>query len=299
MTTIEDTKTEAAVVAELADQAAENQRVAVSVGEVYLVRGDEGQLRVVDTDDYAQHPRHKEAKRSVTDAASFVAYVNRHADDHTEVYAHTNTSKVIAVIDSHDESTGDPGWQKHRVSLDLEHSKQWLAWKNADGKLLAQDEFADFIDDQWNDVIDPEPARMIDIARTFQAHTKVNFESVIRDTSGDVKLSYIEDTAAKAGQKGDIEIPARIQLALRPYIGGPIYSIWANFRYRLRGGSVSLGFKLERPELILEAAFADIVTEIRDGKTEKRANAVSSELVETRVHDGIGNVPIFYGRPAA
>jgi uncharacterized protein YfdQ (DUF2303 family) len=299
MTTIEDTKTEAAVVAELADQAAENQRVAISVGEVYLVRGGDGELRIVDTDGYAPNPRHKEAKRSVTDAASFVAYVNRHADDHTEVYAHTNTSKVVAVIDSHDESTGDPGWQKHRVSLDLEHSKQWLAWKNADGQLLAQDEFADFIDDQWNDVIDPEPARMIDIARTFQAHTKVNFESVIRDTSGDVKLSYIEDTAAKAGQKGDIEIPARIQLALRPYIGGPIYSIWANFRYRLRGGSVSLGFKLERPELILEAAFADIVTEIRDGKTEKRANADSSELVETRVHDGIGNVPIFYGRPAA
>ena len=297
MTTIEDTKTEAAVVATLAGQALGAESLAV--GEVYLVADEDGGTRVIDTDGYAPNPRHKEAKRSVTDAASFVAYVNRHADDHTEVYAHTNSSTVIAVIDSHDEATGDPGWQKHRVSLDLEHSKQWLAWKNADGKLLPQDEFADFIDDQWNDVIDPEPARMIDIARTFQAHTKVNFESAIRDTSGDVKLSFIEDTTAKAGQKGDIEIPARIQLALRPYIGGPIYSIWANFRYRLRGGSVSLGFKLERPELILEAAFADIVTEIRDGKTEKRPSADSSELVETRVHDGIGDVPIFYGRPAA
>lgn len=60
-----------------------------------------------------------------------------------------------------------------------------------------------------------------------------------------------------------------------------------------------LGFKLERPELILEAAFADIVSEIRDGKTDKRPNADSSELIETRVHDGIGDVPIFYGRPAA
>jgi len=293
MTTIEDTKTEAAVVAELADQAAENQRVAVAVGEVYLVRGDEGQLRVVDTDEYAEHPRRKVASRSVTDAKSFVEYVNRHGSESSEVYAHTNTSKVVAVIDSHEGGGYDPGWQKHRVSLDLEHSKQWLAWKAADGKLFEQSDFADFIDDQWNDVIDPEPARMIDIARTFQAHTKVNFESAIRDTSGDVKLSYVEDTAAKAGQKGDIEIPARIQLALRPYVGGPIYSIWANFRYRLRGGSVALGFKLERPELILEAAFADIVTEIRDGRTDKRDGE------ELRVHDGIGEVPIFMGRPAS
>ncbi len=293
MTTIEDTKTEAAVVAQIQQQADGEAHVPIHPGELYLIPDSMGGLRQIDTDEYSANPRRKEAKRSVTDAASFVAYLNRHADDHTEVYAHTNSSKVIGVIDSHDEATGDAGWQKHRISLDLEHSKQWLAWTKADGKLLAQDEFADFIDDQWNDVIDPEPARMIDIARTFQAHTKVNFESALRETSGDVKLSYIEDTAAKAGQKGDIEIPARIQLALRPYVGGPIYSIWASFRYRLRGGSVALGFKLERPELILEAAFADIVTEIREGKTDKRDGE------ETRVHDGIGDVPIFYGRPAA
>jgi len=105
--------------------------------------------------------------------------------------------------------------------------------------------------------------------------------------------SYVEETKAGAGEKGDIEIPARIQLALRPYVGGPIYSIWANFRYRLTGGAVVLGFKLERPELILEAAFADIVTEIRDGRTDKK------DGTETRIHDGIRGVPIFMGRPAA
>lgn len=293
MTTIEDTKTEAAVVAELADQNAEAQRVAVATGEVYLVRGHDGGLYVTDTDDYAEHPRRKAGARSVTDAASFVAYVNRHADSHTEVYAHTNTSKVVGIIDSHDEAGTPGGWQKHRVTLDLEHSKAWAAWANADGRFMAQDEFADFLDDRYLDVIDPTAARMIDIARSFQAHTNVTFESTIRDTSGDVKLNFVEDTKAKAGQKGDIEIPARIQLALRPYVGGPIYSIWANFRYRLRSGDVLLGFKLERPENILEAAFADIVTEIRDGRTDKRDGE------ETRVHDGIGDVPIFMGRPAA
>ena len=293
MNTIEDTKTEAAVVAEIQRMADGEAHEPIQPGEVYLVPAVNGALTAIDTDSYSPVPRHKEAKRSVTDAASFVAYVNRHRDSRTEVYAHTNTSKVVAVIDSHDEAGERAGWQKHRVSLDLEHSKQWLAWKEADGRLMPQDEFADFIDDQWNDVIDPEPARMIDIARTFQAHTKVTFESAIRDTSGDVKLSFVEDTNAKAGQKGDIEIPARIQLALRPYVGGPIYSIWANFRYRLRGGSVVLGFKLERPELILEAAFADIITEIRDGRTDKKDGA------ETRIHDGIGSVPIFMGRPTA
>lgn len=287
MTAIEDTKTEAAVVAHLADLSAENQRVAVAAGEVYLVRDGDGGLRVEDTDDYAERPRHTAARRVVTDAESFVRYVNRHGLDGTEVYAHTNSSSVVAIIDSHEGHTGEPGWQKHTLTLALEHSKPWLAWTNADGNLMEQSEFADFLEDRWSDVIDPEPARMIDIATTFQAKTKVDFDSGVRLDSGDVKLTYTEETAAKAGQKGDIEIPKKIQLVLRPYIGGPQYSIWANFRYRLRGGNVLMGFKLERPENVLEAAFADIVTEIRDGANDKDGASI---------HPGIGEVPIFNGR---
>ena len=297
MTSIEDTKTEAAVVASIQQQADGEAHQPIDASEVYLVPDGQGGLRVVDTDAYGQVPRHREAKRLVTDAASFVAYVNRHKVAGTEIYAHTNTSSVVAVIDSHWATDGpEPalgGWQKHKLSLVLEKSKAWLAWENADGKLVDQQTFADFLDDRYLDVIDPAPAVLIDIARTFQAKTSVNFESGFREGSGDVTLNYVEDTKAKAGQKGDIEIPSRIQLALRPYVGGPVYSIWANFRYRLNGGNVVLGFRLERPENILEAAFADIVTEIRDGRTDKR------DGVETVVHGGVGGVPIFNGKPSA
>jgi len=262
-------KTENEAVADLADIAAEQQRTSIATGEVYLVRDGDGGLRVVDTDSYAAAPRHASAARSVSDAASFCAYLHRHGGASTEVYAHTNTSKVVAIIDSHSEL---PGWQKHRVSLDLEKTKAWLAWENADGHLFAQDEFADFLDDRWSDVLEPDAGVLI-----------------VRLDSGDVKLTFEEKTTAKAGQKGDIEIPKKIKLGLRPYVGGPVYAIWAHFRYRLRGGQVLLGFKLERPENTLEAAFADIVTDIREGRTN------GDELV----HAGIGDIPIFAGKPSA
>lgn len=297
MTTIEDTKTEAAVVAELTRQSDGEAHLPLTPGEVYLVPDSEGGLTVIDTDKFAATPRHRAAARVVTDAASFVAYVNRHKVAGTEVFAHTNTSSVVAVIDSH-QSTDGPvpaiaGWQKHTLKLALEKSKAWLAWEAADGQLFDQATFADFLEDRFIDVIEPAPALLIDIARTFQAKTKVDFESGIREASGDVTLNYVEETTAKAGQKGNIEIPARIQLALRPYVGGPIYSIWASFRYRLSGGNVRLGFKLERPENTLEAAFADIVTEIRDGVTDKDGKPVVG------AHTGIGEVPIFNGKPSA
>lgn len=280
--------TDAAIVAELAEQADTEARVPIDEGELYLVRGTQGELHVIDTDEYAAAPRHRKAARVVTDAASFVAYVNRHRVPGTEIYAHTSTSSVVAVIDSHEGADGIPGWQKHTLRLGLEKSKPWLAWENIDGHFLPQEDFADFLDDQWSDVIDPAPAVLVDIATTFHAKTNVEFNGGVRLDSGDVKLTFEEKTTAKAGQKGDIEIPKKIQLALRPYIGGPIYSIWAHFRYRLRGGQLTLGFKLERPENVLEAAFADIVTEIREGRTDK----------DVFVHAGVGDVPIFAGKPA-
>lgn len=289
MTSLEDVKTEAAVVAQIADEAAEAQRVPVSTGEVFLVRDDDGGVHAIDTDAYAEIPRHTQASRIVTDAESFANYVNRHKLAGTEVYAHTNTSSVVALIDSHEGTEGHPGWQKHRLTLALEKSKAWQAWEKADGQLFEQDAFADFLDDRWSDVRDPEPAVLIDIATTFHAKTNVDFNGGVQLESGNVKLSYEEKTTAKAGQKGDLEIPKKIQLALRPYVGGPIYAIWAHFRYRLRNGSVALGFKLERPENVLEAAFADIVTDIRDGREASEA---------LRGHAGIGDVPIFNGKPA-
>lgn len=293
MTSIEDTKTEAAVVAELADLAAESQRVPVAVGEVYLVRDGQGGLYTIDTDEYAATPRHTAAHRTVTDAASFVKYVNRHKTAGTEVYAHTASSAVVAVIDSHEGTDADAGWQKHKLTLALEHTPAWLAWAERD---LAKDKhawfdqqsFAEFIEDRALDVLSPDHGTLIDIATTFEAKQKADFGSAVRLQDGSVKFEYQETVAAKAGQKGELQIPKQFEIAVRPYFGGPIYKLVAQFRYRISGNGLLLGYALERPEVILEKAFEDIVTEIRDGKHEQG---------EWPDHDGIGDVPIFYGRP--
>jgi uncharacterized protein YfdQ (DUF2303 family) len=269
----------------------------VEPGDVFTVPNGRGQVIVRDTDDYAATPRHTAGNRVVTDAASFVAYVNRHKLAGTEVFAHTSASTVVGVIDSHEGSVGEPGWQKHKLTLSLEHTKAWLAWIAHDlgtvGKSgwMDQQEFAEFIEDRALDVIEPDHARVIELATKFEASTKVEFGSAVRLDTGEVKFEYVETVGPKKGNKGDIEFPKELKLGLRPYIGGPIYYVFASLRYRISGNGLVLGYALQRPENILEAAFQDIVTEIRDGRIDKRDGQ------EVRVHDGIGDVPIFFGKP--
>jgi uncharacterized protein YfdQ (DUF2303 family) len=287
--------TEAEVVAALAVQAA--APAVVEPGVVIAVPGQDGEIRLLDTDAFADAPRRAKAKRSVSDAESFVRYVNRHRTPGTEVYAHVLSSAVVAVIDAHHGTDEPAGWQDHRVELALEHSKEWLAWNARDlGQnprgWFNQQEFAEFIEDRALDVHDPDHARLIEIATTFEAKSKADFNSAVRLDNGDVRFDYVEQTTAKAGEKGDIEIPKQLTLALRPYIGGPRVWVTAQFRYRLAGGGLMLGFALVRPEVILETAVDDIVTEIREGKTIRPENGD-----ETVIHTGVGDVPIFYGKP--
>jgi uncharacterized protein YfdQ (DUF2303 family) len=283
------TNAEAAVVAGLARQAASTETL--DPGSVLAAPAEDGRIYVVDTDAYADSPRHIEAKRVVGDAESFVQYVTKHViDGHTEVYADVPSSSVVAVLDSHDAEQG--GWQKHTARLELRKTKSWEAWEKVDGQLLQQTEFAEFIEQQALDVRSPETAVLIEIAQSFQAKTSVDFEGGERLDSGQVRLEYKETVTAKAGQKGHIDIPTELELLLRPYIGGPVYVVVARFRYRLRGPQLGLGVVLTRPTEILDAAFADIVTEIRDGKTVVKGDE------KTVVHEGIpASVPVYSGRP--
>lgn len=286
--------TEAEVVATLAQQATTPEKL--TPGELYAVADSNGGTKLITTDEYAETPRHPSGRRTVTDAASFVAYVGRHGLSGTEVYAHTNSSSVVAVIDSHEGAGGEPGWEKHKLTLSLEHTKAWLAWAARDlganpKAWMDQQEFAEFIEDRALDVIEPDHARLIELATRFEATTKVEFGSAIRLDNGEVQFEYSETVGPRKGNKGAIDLPKELRLGLRPYIGGPIYFVFAQLRYRIRQEGLVLGYALQRPENILEAAFADIVTEIRDGKTDTRDGA------ETRIHEGIGDVPIFYGRP--
>jgi len=288
-------QTESEVVADLTRQAQEPHKLD---GGVYAVPSMDGGVAIIDTDKYGVTPRHTAAARTVTDAVSFVGYVNRHVLPGTEVYADTPNSSVVAVIDSHEGTDGEPGWQKHRLTLSLEHTKAWKAWVARDlGQVPAawmdQQEFAEFIEDRALDVLDPDHATLIELATKFEATKNVEFGSSVRLDNGEVKFEYTETVGPKKGTKGDVKLPKEIRLGLRPYIGGPIYSVWASLRYRMGSNGLRLGYALQRPENVLEAAFADIVTEIREGRTDKDAETKE----ETVVHQGIGDVPIFYGRP--
>jgi uncharacterized protein YfdQ (DUF2303 family) len=205
-------------------------------------------------------PPRKTGTTTVRDAASWIAYWEKHADTNSEVYADSERLTVTAVLDAHTEDAAR--WSGHRLMLSLRQTDAWKQWLQYDGKLLGQEQFAEFLEDHLPELLEPSSADMLEIAQSIQATTKVDFQSGTRLATGQRQLQYVETTTAKAGQKGQLTIPETFVVGLIPFEGSEGYRLTARLRYRIEGSGLRMGYKLERPGDIQRTAFADVVAAI-------------------------------------
>lgn len=246
-------------VIDVAQQAAEPAKL--ETGHVYTVTTAQGVQKIDLTGpEYRDFPSRKTGTTTVRDVDSFLAYFDKHAGEHSEVYADVQARTVTAVLDAH--SPDAANWGGHRLVLQLRATTAWQEWTAASGNLMPQNQFAEFVEDHLADIVEPDGATMLEIAESFQATSKAEFQSSQRLATGERKFAYVEDAEAKAGRKGDITIPAELKLALRPFEGAEHYAVQARFRYRLNANALLLGVKLDRPDDVLQAAFADVRTAI-------------------------------------
>lgn len=210
-----------------------------------------------------EHPRRKSGSYTVRDVDSFVEYVQKHGLEETELWGDRTRGTVTAVIDAHGAVGTHAGWESHQAELRLEQDPDWAAFVGKDGEMVSQARFAEFIEDHLHVFAKPKAADMLELAQTFQATTKVDFESSNRIKSGETQLVYQEHTTSTAGKKGNLAIPDEFVVGLSPYrgVGTDPYAVTARFRYRIEGQHLVLGYRLVRPDKVLDDAF-DQVTQL-------------------------------------
>ncbi|WP_257138461.1 YfdQ family protein [Streptomyces sp. rh34] len=229
-------------------------------GKVYAFHTPTG-VHQVDLTGPAAAPTRKTGTTTVRDAASFHAYFEKHADIDTEVYADSDRLTITAVLDAHQADA--PRFGGHVLRLSLRETEAWKQWATLDGRLLGQEQFAEFLEDHLPELLEPSAAEMLEIAQSIQGATKAEFQSSTRLSSGQRQFQFVETTTAKAGQKGQLTIPETFTIGLVPFDGSEGYKLTARFRYRVgRDGELTLGYKLERPGDIRAKAFQDVVTAI-------------------------------------
>lgn len=244
-------------------------------GTLYGLIGEAGNLVIQDTDSYARAPRSTHRMVVVLDAASWLDYWASWSEPELgpEAWSDPDERTITGILDVRSDEGEGMGWCGHIVTLCPEKTTDWKAWLANSGKLLGQEQFAEFIEDHLPQIVEPPGADMLEIAQSLQGAVKAEWKQARRLSDGQVGLSYVETANATAGQKGQLAIPAEFALALAPFKGGAPYKIKARFRYRIAGDQIALGYKLDRADDVEDAAWNDILTEVRDGLAEQPVTA--------------------------
>jgi uncharacterized protein YfdQ (DUF2303 family) len=209
-------------------------------------------------------PRFLCAAPMFNEVGAFIAYVNSFKDDATRIFYHD--SGVFEAIFDYHRTADDPRHGDHRASLALQHAPEWKIWTANNGKQMGQREFAEFIEDNAADLLQPSPADMLEVATGLQTTCGATFRRAINQANGTVQVQFDENIEAKVAG-GNKDVPATFVVALRPFMGCNRYQVECRLRYRASGGNLTFHYKALRLDPILEGVLSGetgITAKIRD-----------------------------------
>ncbi|NHC63059.1 DUF2303 family protein [Paenalcaligenes suwonensis] len=214
---------------------------------------------IITLESHLPTPTRKTGAVVTDDAGSFIQYFNKHATDTSQIYAKLNPPSFTGVLNDHTHESA--GWKDHRVKYACPFSPEWLEWSKSDGKAMKQAEFAEFIERNLPDIVEPAGADMLEISRSLQAKKQVNFSSGIRLQNGQTELTYEEEIKGTSS-KGKLQIPETFKIGIAVLDGGEGYKIECRLRYRINDANLVMWYEMVRPHKIIEDAARDVFAKI-------------------------------------
>lgn len=205
----------------------------------------------------AERPRRIEACVKVYESDSFAKYFADYRDADSRIFADDSSGVILAILDYHEDNI-EARWCKHRVQLTLRKSEEWILWTGQNTKRMSQEEFARFLEDNSPDLVSPEPAAMIEMARSMTAKADISVESAVRTNRG-ATFRYNETTKAGGiGPAGEFTVPDEFIIQIPVYVGEPPISIKARLRYQITSSKLNMWYDLWRHATAERAAFRQV-----------------------------------------
>lgn len=258
----EDRRTETDAAADLARMVGHG--VTVVPGEMRVAFGSDNKFAVSDLESLGARPRRPRGSVNLFDVESFVRYIGGVAgfDDVDRVYLDPKGQRVTAIIG--DDEPGSGSWRDWRVNLALQPTESWQRWLKYNGEYLPQATFAEHVKDSIADFVDPSGAHMFDVAESIDVARTGEFKSAKRLHSGEYGFTWTETHEARAGERGELEVPRQFGLSLRLWHNSDPVSVDAELRYRIHDGALALAYRIADVQGVIEAAFTDIIATLRD-----------------------------------
>ncbi len=215
----------------------------------------------------AEFPARPKGTVQLRDTASFIRYFKDHAAERSRIYAKLDPALFLAVFDEFNGfvDAGDVSlqadWREFRAAFSVPPSREWLLWHEANRKPMSQVSFAEFLQDNLPDVVQPAGAELLQLALNFESAQSGTYVATQRLQDGSHNLQWRADNNAS----GTVKLPEHITLQIPVFENETPSELQARLKYRVKEGVLSLWFELVRPHKVLEAAFRSAWDRIAEG----------------------------------
>lgn len=202
---------------------------------------------------------------TLLDLESFNDYVNLFKGKPTRIFGapgHLNSGIPFlkATLDYH-ETAASPGRNAHSATYKPPYSAEWQRWHSINNKPMKQVDWAQWIEENRRDIRDPDGAFLLELVRRFKATKKQDYDSVVYQPNGSTEITWKDNTT---GAQGAVPVPEQITLGIPVFFNHTVYAIDCFMRYYLNDGHLTFVIKLDRADLIEDAAFKEITSTVKD-----------------------------------
>ncbi len=205
---------------------------------------------------------------TVDQPGSLAAYVNRFKTSESVLFADLDSAQVVARLDYHESYLGEEGaasaptprQNKHVATLQLRETQEFKDWCEFCSDYLPQGEFANFLDENRIDVLNPDGGELLEIVKDLQTVSTSNFTGKVDLTNGDVRIGFETETR----EVQQVMLPKTVTLRLAIYEGEAPVEIECALRWRAQNGSVKLALVMRRINRVKRELFTKIANDVAE-----------------------------------
>jgi uncharacterized protein YfdQ (DUF2303 family) len=200
-------------------------------------------------------PKRSKGTVRLKDVDSFIRYYQDHAAPQSRIYWAAEPAKFIAVFD---EISDTPQWREFRADFTVPSSREWDTWLRSDKQPKTQLQFAEFLQDNLPDIIEPDGATLLEMALQFETAQNYEFTSHQRLQNGTHDLVWKSNNSSAR-----VSLPEFIEIKIPVFENSEVVPLRARLRYRVKEAALTFFYELVRPHKVKEQAIRNIVQRIK------------------------------------
>ena len=251
------------VIARLAAQAAAGHRLEVNGTPLLILPEADGRSSVRSLDALQPHPTSIRGTVTLATLKDHMDYL-RNMDGGMPIVMFADRARLRfhSILDYHESS--EASWLQHRATTVLRPSDQLATWLTKAGVWQPQEQFAEFLDENLNDIVTPTPATVLDFVECLQCTRKESFRSAMNQTTGEVQFVWEKTNATDE----KTSIVKDFTLGIPIWHRGEAISVQARLQHRIKDGengkaAVHFRFKLEHIDRIQDKLWEEALTNLR------------------------------------